>query len=387
MSPGTPQRETLGVLHLVPNLGREGTIGGAARVVVDLVRGTRLEDGFRTHLCSLGCEDPAWADYGLADHPFHLGHSGRYRSAFEFMRSSLHLRRLIAGVKPAILHTHLWQADQIGAAARPPDVIHIVHIHDTRPWVSAKGMRNAARRALYGFFVNRSRAIFIACAEAVKSYACTHLRIAPEKVHVVLNAIDRQWLASEPVNATAPHQPVVGCAALLQPGKGYETLLQAVDHLRRSGCECRLRIAGGGSRLAHYESLAAQLGIGRCTEFAGRIQDMKAFYDSLDVFVLPSFSEGLPLSILEAMGRGKPVVATNVAGVPEAVRNGEDGLLVPPGDPAALADALRKLLTNPPLRAQMGAAGRQRVQAHFLTDRAAQQVTEIYRRATHIGAN
>jgi glycosyltransferase involved in cell wall biosynthesis len=134
----------------------------------------------------------------------------------------------------------------------------------------------------------------------------------------------------------------------------------------------------GGEYQRELERTAERLGVRDRVVFAGRIEDAGRLLADVDVLALPSWTEGLPLVVLEAMARRRAVVATPVGGTPEVVVDGVTGLLVPPRDPDALADALRRLLADAPLRARMGDAGYERVQARFSADAMTGRVLEIY---------
>jgi glycosyltransferase involved in cell wall biosynthesis len=130
--------------------------------------------------------------------------------------------------------------------------------------------------------------------------------------------------------------------------------------------------------LAGLKAKARELGINNRVEFLGHRNDIPELLARCDLFVLPSLYEGFPLSILEAMAAGKPVVATAVGGTPEAVIDGVTGYLVPSGDVPALATAIRKVLTDPVLAYKMGLSGRERVQNVFSLDMMVQSYAQLY---------
>ncbi|MCJ7811413.1 MAG: glycosyltransferase family 4 protein, partial [Dehalococcoidia bacterium] len=165
-----------------------------------------------------------------------------------------------------------------------------------------------------------------------------------------------------------------------RPFKTLDILLTAMPRiLRRHSVE--LRIIGTGPRLEEYAALARKLGIEEEVHFLGFVDpsEMGAHYGRADLFVLPSRMENFPLVILEAMASGLPVVATDVGGVPELVEHGETGLLVPPNDPDALADAINDLLDDPDEMEQMGARGRQLVSDQYTWDRVAERIAGYLR--------
>jgi glycosyltransferase involved in cell wall biosynthesis len=139
-----------------------------------------------------------------------------------------------------------------------------------------------------------------------------------------------------------------------------------------------LDLEQGGSYQRELERTAERAGVRDRVVFAGARDDAGSLLAELDVLALPSWTEGLPLVVLEAMARRRPVVATPVGGTPEIVVDGETGLLVPPRDPRALAAALRRLLDDPQLRERMGEAGFARVRERFSADAMTERMLAIY---------
>jgi glycosyltransferase involved in cell wall biosynthesis len=173
---------------------------------------------------------------------------------------------------------------------------------------------------------------------------------------------------------------VIGVAARLVPMKGLEYLVAAVAELHRRGLSCQLRIAGEGPSRSAVENLVSALNIPDRVSLLGEYKEMPQFYRSLDVFALPSVStEGLPLSVLEAMSTGLPVVSTLISGIPEAVVDGVTGTLVPARDANALADALEPLVRSRAQRDCMGQAGRYRAETQFSLERMTAEVAALYR--------
>jgi glycosyltransferase involved in cell wall biosynthesis len=164
----------------------------------------------------------------------------------------------------------------------------------------------------------------------------------------------------------------------LRAPKDFLTLVRAMAALEPG--LAGLRIAGDGPERAALADEVARLGLESTVELLGTRTDVAELLAGADVFVLSSDSEGLPMSVLEAMAAGLPVVASAVGGVPEAVRDGETGTLVPPGDSAALAHALRRLVSDPALRDRLGEAGRRRVEREFSLERFEREHLDLYRK-------
>jgi glycosyltransferase involved in cell wall biosynthesis len=155
------------------------------------------------------------------------------------------------------------------------------------------------------------------------------------------------------------------CVGRLAPEKGQAFLLEALALLGDQLPELQTVFFGDGPLKEELQGRCAQLGLTGRVRFAGQRPDIRRWLPFFDLFVLPSAWEGLSQALLEAMAAGLPVTATAVGGSPEAVVEGETGLLIAPGDPPALASAITRLAQDPALRQRMGAAGRRRVEAHF----------------------
>jgi len=172
---------------------------------------------------------------------------------------------------------------------------------------------------------------------------------------------------------------VVTTVARLQPEKGVDILVRAFAELAPSHPNARLVICGSGREVKlQVRAMIAELGLEGQARMAGFRRDVPAVLAATDVYALPSRAEGLGFSLLEAMASGCPVVASRVGGVPEIVTDGQDGLLVEPENPAALASAIGRLLDSPELRARLGAAGRATAQERFATERLVGRVEELY---------
>jgi colanic acid/amylovoran biosynthesis glycosyltransferase len=153
----------------------------------------------------------------------------------------------------------------------------------------------------------------------------------------------------------------------LVPVKGQAVLLRALASLVARGLDVELTIVGRGPQEGELRRLVAELGLGDRVELPGAVgaDAITAYYDRADVLAVPSFAEGLPVVIMEALATAMPVVSTAIMGIPELVRDGETGVLVAPGDADALADGLARLIEDPQLRLRLGQAGREAVLADF----------------------
>ena len=170
---------------------------------------------------------------------------------------------------------------------------------------------------------------------------------------------------------------VVGFVGRLVPAKGLSHLLAAINQIKREFPKVVLLIVGEGPQKAELQRMARDLDLK--TVFTGYQTDTPSYYTLMDVFVLPSFFEGLPNVVLEAMAMEKPVVATDVGGISDLVMDGENGFLVPTRDTGQVASALRKLITDEGLRVRMGKAGRGMVQKGFLWDDIVDKLEMVYK--------
>jgi glycosyltransferase involved in cell wall biosynthesis len=166
--------------------------------------------------------------------------------------------------------------------------------------------------------------------------------------------------------------------ARLEPEKGHQFLLDAMPIILRGAPDTWLAIVGEGSSLAALRAQASSLGVAERVVFTGRREDVSALTADLTVAVLPSVREAQGISILEAMARRVPVVASAVGGIPEVVTSGVDGLLVPPADPPALAVAVLRLLRDEALRRRIGEAGYATVRDRFSIDAQVRRIEAVY---------
>jgi len=183
------------------------------------------------------------------------------------------------------------------------------------------------------------------------------------------------------------HETVFGYAARIEKGKGPFVLADALAQLRQNGNGVHVRLAGVGPAVQEVKAHARQLGLNGSLEFVGAYEGVvgcSAFMRTLDVFVLPSFAEGTSKTVIEAMSNSLPVITTNVGGSPDLLPAGA-GIIIPPGDSAALADAMKCLASDPVLRKQMGQAARERYLKLFAPEAVLSLLVGTYSRLT--GAN
>jgi glycosyltransferase involved in cell wall biosynthesis len=267
--------------------------------------------------------------------------------------------------------------------------VRIVHTHNVAPWLYAGLAARLAGAAVchteHSSLFPEQRALkkaewllghlskaVICDGEDVRRQLVEEQGLSPRNVVTVYNGVDTSTYG-QPVDRAAGRQalgleltaPVVGTVARLEPVKDQATLLEAFAQVAARLPEARLVVVGDGSQRAALEEQARQPALAGKVLFAGRRADVASLLPLLDAFVLSSVSEGLPLTILEAMAAGLPVVSTAVGVVPEAVVEGETGRLVPVKDAGRLAEAIGELLGDPTRARAMGAAGQKRARELF----------------------
>jgi glycosyltransferase involved in cell wall biosynthesis len=225
----------------------------------------------------------------------------------------------------------------------------------------------------------------LAVSRGVRDYLVAQGGLDPAKVRVVANGVDVAAIEAARPGKVVRRElglpagvPVIGLVGRLDHwGKGHKELFEAMAPLMERH-PVQALIVGGGRRIDEVRALAASLGLAGAVHFLGERSDVPDLLNAMDIFVLPSYSEGLSLALLEAMAAGKPVVATAVGGTPEVVTEGDNGLLIPTRDAGALAGALERLLGAPDFAKQLGQNARAHVREHFSLDRLGREINEIY---------
>ena len=307
-------------------------------------------------------------------------------------RAILRLARLIRRERPTILHTHTAKAGAVGriaallaGEARPPVIVHTFHGHVLRGYFSAPatlGFRLLER------WLAKATTTLIAVSPEVRD-DLVRLGVAPAaKFRVVRLGIEleeRVTTTSDERRDTrrllgiSPDAFVVGWVGRMTAVKRTRDVLEAFRGLLDHETGAYLMLVGDGPDRKQMERSAHELGIAKRCLFLGYQDDVAAFYGAIDVLLLPSANEGTPVSVIEALAAGRPVVATRVGGVPDIVRDGVDGYLVAPGDPNELAERLVRLARDPDRRARMGAEGRARVLQRYTVARLVDDVDLLYR--------
>ena len=307
-------------------------------------------------------------------------------------RSIRRLAAIMREERPHILHTHTAKSGALARAAalvagsaKPPIVVHTFHGH------VLKGYFGAGRTAFFKQVernLARSTDVLIAVSPEVRDELVAHGIAPADKFTVIRLGIplderlgdDTADLDYRKLYGIPEEAFVVGWVGRMTGVKDTDAVLEIVRAARERGVPAVLCMVGDGPDRERLEQVAHDLGIARVTYFVGYQSEVAGYYRLFDAFLLPSLNEGTPVSAIEALASGTPVVATRVGGVPDVVTDGVDGFLVEPGDTAAAADRLADLARDPDLRASMGDAGSASVRERYAVERLVDDVDQLYRR-------
>jgi glycosyltransferase involved in cell wall biosynthesis len=368
---------SLRVLHVVTRMN----VGGPARHVLALTAALR-RIGHQT-LIAFGTPEPGEGELEPVGEPsVRIAALRRPIDPAADQRAITELTRLMTRFRPDVVHTHMAKAGALGRSAahrvRDPVTVHTFHGHVLEGYFASPS--NAAFMAAERRLARRTDAL-VAVSAATRDDLLALGIGRPERWHVVPLALDLEpFLRSRIRPAEARRSlglpaavPLVGTVGRLVPIKNHVLFLEAARRVLEEIPAATFAIAGDGELRPMLEAEAEPLG--DRVRFLGWVRDLQALYGSLDLVALTSLNEGTPVALIEAAAAGRPVVATDVGGVSEVVREG--GYLVPSGDGRAIADAIEGLLLDPALRNRLGEAGRATAERHA-ADRVAAELAGLY---------
>ncbi|TMC60732.1 MAG: glycosyltransferase family 4 protein [Chloroflexi bacterium] len=289
----------------------------------------------------------------------------------------------LAILRPDVIHNHMYRAELVGTRAaialgiighRRPYVVSTVHSSRVRSAEDREQLRRLTPHMDQ----------LIAVSQAMERKIVEEGR-SGAPVKLIYNGVDiERYEHQEPCctlrdeYGMEPGAQIVGVVARLEPEKGHPTLLEAWPQVLRKVPDAYLLVVGEGSKRSELEQQARDLRIAHRVVFTGRRDDVPAVTAALDVAVLPSYREAQGLTILEAMALSRPVVASNVGGIPEVIEDGVTGLLVPPHDAEALAAAIVRLLTDHAWADTIARAGHDLVHDRFCVELMVKEIEAIY---------
>lgn len=355
---------------------------GAEEVALELVR--RLDPSrFKNYLvCPASLLEAFGNDWRVGDasalplsvqSPFQVG------AARKFMK-------YLCGEKIDVVHAHMIRAATsaipLARFAGVPVVIHTCHGREAwrQKWLSKQ------------YWIDRRIAAWsqatIAVSESTRNYLLTEKRFESSKVTVIRNGRElngfkpdarrREQLRNE--LGIGASDPVVGVFGRLEEQKGHRYLIEALPQILASVPATKVFFVGDGALRSQLEETVRSRNLQCCVHFLGYRRDWMNWMDATDIVALPSLYEGMPLVPIEAAAMGKPVVATGVDGTCEVVVDGQTGILVPPAQPQAFAQALISLLQNPDQQKRLGEAGKRRAQEMFSLEQQIRETAALYER-------
>lgn len=324
-----------------------------------------------TYDITLACSDNQFNLEEIEDKKikFYLINLGN-RNKLSILQSLLRLIAVIKKEKIQIIHAHGMACALIGTIASffsgRPKIITTLHNFPNYNYIT--------NWLLTRLIQHHSKVIVV--SEALKNTVTLLWKIPESKVHVIYNGIDINSIAcrakQEQCGTMTVNTPIVLVVSRLIPQKGIDVFLKAtallIKELRGDPFleSISFKIAGDGPDLPRLKKIARELGIENYVEFLGFRKDIYGLIKASELIVLSSLSEGLGISLLEAMALKKPVIASRVGGIPEVIRDGVTGILVPPQDPESLSQAMNYILLNKPLAKRMGEEAFKCVSQNFL---------------------
>ena len=369
-------RGPLRVLHVINSFG----VGGTERGVLKLIAGLDSQL-FEQRICAIRGIDPQLAEASAVRGK--LLSVGVKERGFQFL--PFQLMQLMKAYKPHIVHSRNWgaiEAVPAGRMARVPVVIHSEHGYEIDMLSGLPFRRRLLRRAFYPM----CDSVFTVTSD-LRKYHSEQGWVSTDRLGVIRNGVDTRLFApdfairSEVRNRLgfSADSLVLGSVGRMVPIKGHHTLLRAAERLLERGFNVRVLLVGGGPELERHRQYAESSSFlkGRLT-LVGTAFDVRELYQAMDIFVLPSISEGMSNTLLEAMSSGLPCVATNVGGNPELIVDSRWGFLFPPEDVSGLADLLGRLVRESELRARFASAARAEALTRFSLDRMLDEYTKLY---------
>jgi glycosyltransferase involved in cell wall biosynthesis len=346
--------EKINILHIYQN----SKIGGVQLQILYLLKEYN-RNVFNPIVCCFGPKEELGEEIeklGLDFIPLNIKRSHRFSP-----KIITELHRLMKKRHIHIVRAHRYRASLYGRLAallaRVPVII--TSVHDNYRKDLRLGRRIANR------ILSRVTDKIVAVSESVRRDVTKYDGLDPSKILVIYNGVDASKFTPDgkfhnirEEFSIANSDIVVGSVGRLVPAKGLEYLIEAVSHLGKEINNIKLLIVGHGSLLDSLRDGAREHGINERVIFTGKRRDIPDILSGIDIFVMPSLAEGLGNSLLEAMAMCKPIIATAVGGMPELIKNGVNGILVPPRDPDTLAAAIKTLIENRYLATKMGQAAR-----------------------------
>ncbi len=354
------------VVHIIPTLD----LGGAERIAVDLVRFGNHEV-FDFSVVTIVGGGPLEADLRAAGVP--------YYSLTKFTTLGLgmlvELTQLLNRLEPDIVHTHLFGAHLWGQVASMLNRVPFMVASEQNTDVDLGELRTRVKQLL-----SYSADTVIAASDAIREFLITQGHISEEKIVVIRNAIDTMQYLALPAPQFGPKLKLLSIGRLT-PQKGHDILIEALTGLHDVPFE--LTIAGVGELLDDLSDRVTLHHLNDRVQFLGTTNDVPALIGEYDVVVMPSRWEGIGLVVMEGMAAARPVIASNVGGIPEIVEHGKTGVLVQSENPTALAEAIRWVWEHQSAAGAIGLRAREYARVQCDVREMVKQYERVYAHLTH----
>jgi len=375
------------ILHVIDSLER----GGAEHQL--LLNLAALDSNlYENYVCTVQDGGPLAKEAANLGAPvFSLGAAGKP----QWPRAIIRLGNLVRDLQIELIHTSLFSADMIGGLVGRLSGVPVVATlcslgGDPANLVDNPNLNRfklSVTTRLWALALRACHSRYIAISNAVKDSAIRTYGLSEAKVTLIYRALSESWfdgvdtVRSESLRHSlglTGAYPILINVGRLVPQKGQSYLIQAMPKVLEEFPQAKLLIAGEGPLHEQLSSLILNSGVDGHVNALGCRQDVKDLLAISDIFVFPSISEGLGVSLLEAAAMGKPCVASRIGPLPEVLEDGESGLLVPPQSPAMLAEAVVYLAKNPEIAQAMGRRGHQALLEKFTIDRTIKQLEQVY---------
>ncbi len=370
-------------------LGTQMAVGGAQRVLLDQARwfhdaGYTVTAAFFYDKENLRARWQAQNPFPIVDLAAHRASDNRVVNALRLPGAFIRLWKLLRSRKIDVVETFTPHSNVLGIpvawlAGVPVRIpTHHTKIEGASRWLDR----------LHGWLVNsRLTSRMVAVSERVRTLAIEDEGVRPERIHVILNGVALPQPETPPdvVRAQLARQfyiasdaPLIFTVGRLTVQKGHSYLLLAAPHILARFPKTQIAIAGDGHQHSALAAQIVELGLQDVVKLLGIRADIPDLLAAADLFVLPSLWEGLPLALLEAMGAGKPIVATRVEGVEDVLVDGQNGYLVPPADAEALAAATIRLLSDEESQRMFGKRAKALIEDEYTIENMSKQYENLF---------
>jgi len=367
--------DTLSLLHF----SNSTLWGGVEEHICGLLRNLS-KDQFRPQLVC----DPAIYERYRAAVPSDIVVTPLALSSPKHIQGAVQFAKLLVKSRVQIVHSHMfWSslfASPVAWACRVPVIVET--LHGTEAWRTGWKANNVLDRATTGFV---SKYVAVSASDA--RFLATRKRVPTRKIAIIHNGIDVAPFSQVTVERNklrkmlgfSENDLVLIMVARMHRGKGHPILFDAMRRLIGSYPTLKLICLGEGEEQPQLRALSERYALSHCIRFLGYQQNVAEWLRAADINVLPTFYEGMPLTILEAMAAGLPTVASKVGGIPEAIQHGVSGILVPQGDAVILAESISVLLRDAATRSRLGHAAQDRARQNFSLEQQVSGTEKMYR--------